>query len=76
MILQKLSRREREVFEFLVECHSNGEIAAALGISVKTVETHRERIMKKLEVHSLPKLIRLAAAAGILLQPTQPSSPS
>jgi DNA-binding NarL/FixJ family response regulator len=76
LLIQKLTRREREVFGFLVECYSNDEIAAALFIGVKTVQSHREHIMKKLDVHSLPKLIRLALSVGILAQPTHPSTPS
>ena len=49
--------------EFLADAHSNAEIAAALCISEKTVESHRGRIFKKLDVHSLVDLVRLAARA-------------
>jgi DNA-binding CsgD family transcriptional regulator len=61
--LSRLSRREREVFRFLADAHSNAEIGAALCISAKTVESHRGRIFKKLDVHSLVDLVRLAARA-------------
>ena len=62
--LSRLSKREREVFQFLADAHSNKEIGAALCISAKTVESHRGRIFKKLEVHSLVDLVRLAARAA------------
>jgi DNA-binding CsgD family transcriptional regulator len=61
--LSRLSKREREVFRFLADAHSNVEIGAALCISAKTVESHRGRIFKKLDVHSLVELVRLAARA-------------
>jgi DNA-binding NarL/FixJ family response regulator len=60
-LLARLSKREREVFRFLADAHSNAEIGAALCISAKTVESHRCRIFKKLDVHSLVDLVRLAA---------------
>lgn len=65
-ILAQLSSREREIFDLMVRGSSNGDIAAQLFISIKTVETHRTRIMKKLGVHSLGELIRLAARHGLL----------
>ena len=61
--LARLSKREREVFEFLADGHSNAEIGAALCISEKTVESHRGRIFKKLDLHSIVELVRLAARA-------------
>jgi DNA-binding NarL/FixJ family response regulator len=57
----KLSRRERDVFDLLVRGHSNQKISRLLGISTKTVETHRAHVLRKLEVHSLVDLIRFAA---------------
>ena len=63
--LARLSKREGEVFRFLAEGHSNAEIGAALCISAKTVESHRGRIFKKLDVHSLVELVRLAARGTI-----------
>jgi two-component system response regulator NreC len=56
-----LSRRERDVFELLVRGHSNRRIARFLGISPKTVETHRAHVLRKLGVHSIVDLIRFAA---------------
>ena len=51
--LERLSPREREVLQHIAEGASNKEIAAALGISVRTVETHRDSLMKKLGIHSV-----------------------
>jgi DNA-binding NarL/FixJ family response regulator len=65
-LLEVLSKREREVFGFVVEGHKNADIACALCISIKTVETHRGRIFKKLNVHSVDALVRVAARAGLL----------
>lgn len=61
-----LSAREREVFDLLVRGYSNIDAAHELFVSSKTVETHRCRIYRKLEVHSVGDLIRLAARHGLL----------
>jgi RNA polymerase sigma factor (sigma-70 family) len=64
--LEKLSRlttREREVLEHAVKGLHAKEIAAALGISPRTVEVHRTRIMEKLEVRNIAELVRFAVAA-------------
>jgi DNA-binding NarL/FixJ family response regulator len=61
-----LSTREREVFDLLVRGLTNEEVAHQLTISRRTVETHRSRILKKLNVHSVVELIRLAARHGLL----------
>jgi DNA-binding NarL/FixJ family response regulator len=55
-----LTTREREVLQLLAEGKSNKEVASALKISPKTVETHRARIMSKLDVHSVGGLVRYA----------------
>jgi len=55
-----LTPREREVVQLLAEGKSNKEIAASLGVSVHTAETHRSNIMHKLDTHSLSGLIRYA----------------
>ena len=62
--LERLTRREREVFELLIRGYSNDEIATNLFISRRTVETHRQRITRKLSAHSIPELQRLAARYG------------
>jgi DNA-binding NarL/FixJ family response regulator len=56
----QLSTREREILQLLAEGRSNRSAAALLGISIKTVETHRARIMDKLGVHSVAELVRFA----------------
>ena len=64
--LELLSAREREVFSLIIQGASNVAIATSLSISVKTVETHRIHINKKLLVHSTGELMRLAAVYGLL----------
>jgi len=61
-----LSPREKQVFVQIAEGRSNKEIAADLGISVRTVETHRENLMNKLNVHTPAALTRLAVARGLV----------
>jgi DNA-binding NarL/FixJ family response regulator len=65
-IVASLSVREREVFELVVAGYTNQRISSELFISVKTVETHRTRINKKLRVHSTVELLRLAALHGLV----------
>jgi len=62
----QLSAREREIFDLVVAGHGNQRIASELFISVKTVETHRARINRKLGVHSGVELVRFAALHGRL----------
>ncbi len=61
-----LTDRENEVFTMLAEGASNQEIAEALVISPKTVERHRENIMRKLNLHSRSELVRYAIRKGII----------
>jgi DNA-binding NarL/FixJ family response regulator len=67
--LDKLTVREREVFELTVSGRSTRDVAAELGISPRTVETHRARILRKLDAHSALDLVRLAASWGMLDKP-------
>jgi len=62
-----LSPREREVLKLLALGHTNQEIADQLLISVRTAETHRARIMKKLQLASRAELVRYAIATGLHL---------
>src|SRR5258708_40369083 len=62
----KLSDREREVLALIAEGRSNKEVASRLGIGVRTIETHRERIMRKLDIHSIAGLTRFAIANGLV----------
>ena len=55
-----LTPREREIVQLLAEGRSNKEVAATLGISAKTTETHRANIMLKLNLHSIAELVRYA----------------
>jgi two-component system nitrate/nitrite response regulator NarL len=64
--LAKLSEREREVLALIAEGKSNKEIAMHLGIGVRTIETHRERIMRKLDIHSVAGLTKFAIAHGMV----------
>jgi len=61
-----LSSREREIVQLLAEGRSNKEVARVLGISVKTAETHRSNIMRKMEFGSLADLIRFAVRNKII----------
>jgi DNA-binding NarL/FixJ family response regulator len=65
---EDLSKREREIFDLILRGFTNEGMARALFISVKTVETHRSHINRKLRVHSTGELIRLAAMHGLLPQ--------
>jgi two-component system, LuxR family, response regulator FixJ len=64
--LASLSAREREVLGLVAAGKANKEIAAALGLSPKTVEVHRAHVMAKMAVDSLAELIRVALLAGAI----------
>jgi DNA-binding NarL/FixJ family response regulator len=61
-----LTPREREVLQLLAEGKTNKEVAAVLGIGLKTVETHRMNLMAKLGLHSVVDLVRWAIRNGIV----------
>jgi DNA-binding NarL/FixJ family response regulator len=63
---ETLTSREREVLQLSAEGHTCGEIATRLGISTRTAETHRYRLMHKLSLHSQADLIRYALQRGII----------
>jgi two-component system, NarL family, response regulator NreC len=63
-----LTSRERQVLQLIGEGKSSKEIAALLGISLKTAESHRTRLMRKLDIHELASLVRYAIRRG-LVQP-------
>ena len=71
----QISAREREVLTAIAEGLSNKEIACRLGVGVRTIETHRERIMRKLNIHSIAGLTKFAIAKGLvpLQRDLQPS---
>jgi two-component system, NarL family, nitrate/nitrite response regulator NarL len=64
--LDQLTGREREVLAGVARGKTNKEIAADLGISHRTVETHRESMMRKLQIRTIAELTRFALAAGII----------
>jgi RNA polymerase sigma factor (sigma-70 family) len=61
-----LSEREREIFQLIAEGRSNKEVAEMLGISLATVETHRARILEKLDVHNTAELVLYAVRRGVI----------
>ncbi len=62
----QLSERERQILQLVAEGHTNRQIATALGITPKTVDTHRTRLMTKLGIHDTPGLVRYAIRKGIV----------
>jgi len=63
--LDRLSPREREILQLVVEARSSAEIAAILSLSPKTVETYRSRLMDKLGIGDLPGLVKFAIQHGL-----------
>ncbi len=68
----KLTSREAEVLQLIAEGYANKQIADVLGISIKTVEKHRQQLMGKLNIHEIAGLTRYAIARGVV----ETSSPS
>jgi len=64
--LSGLTARQREILQLIAEGRSTKEIAADLGVSVKTVETHRAQLMERLDIHDIPGLVRFAIRAGLV----------
>ena len=64
--LAQLTARERDVLEGIASGETNKEIASRYGISPRTVETHRESLMRKLEIHTVAGLTRLAVEEGLV----------
>ncbi len=65
-LLERLTPRQREVFEVLVQGQSTKQIGLALNISVKTVESHRAQIMERLDIHDITGLVRYAIKVGVV----------
>ncbi len=63
--IESLSEREREVLQLVVEGRSSAQIASAINLSPKTVETYRSRIMQKLDVHDVAGLVKFALQHGV-----------
>jgi DNA-binding NarL/FixJ family response regulator len=64
--IRPLTSRESEVLQLVAEGSANKQVAAALGISIKTVEKHRQHLMDKLNIHDTASLTRYAIAAGVI----------
>ena len=64
--LDQLTPREREVMRLVAEGYTNREIAQLLAISPKTVDTHRTSLMRKLDLHDVQALTRLAVRRGLV----------
>ena len=62
----RLTPRQREIVQLLAEGKSSKEVAVALGLSVKTAETHRANIMRRLDCHSVSELVRYAIRNNII----------
>ena len=65
-VKQVLTTRQREILQLLAEGKSSKEVAADLGLSLKTVETHRVNIMRRLDCHSVTELVRYAVRNRII----------
>jgi two-component system, NarL family, response regulator NreC len=64
--VDRLTAREREILQLLAEGKTTKDIATALELSVHTVDAHRGRVMKKLDLHSTGELVRLAMRKGLI----------
>lgn len=64
--LDSLTPRERDVFLPLTQGYTNREIAEQLGVSIKTVDLYRARVMRRMQADNLPELVGMAIAAGLL----------
>jgi DNA-binding NarL/FixJ family response regulator len=64
--LEMLTDREREVLQLIAEGLSSKEIAVRLGVSLKTVDSHRSNLMEKLDIHRVSGLVRFAIRAGLV----------
>jgi DNA-binding NarL/FixJ family response regulator len=64
--LEGLTQRQREILQLVAEGRSTKEIAAILDVSIKTIETHRARLMERLDIHDVPGLVRFAIRSGLV----------
>jgi DNA-binding NarL/FixJ family response regulator len=69
---EELTHRESQIVQLLTRGRSNREVASILGISVKTVETHRTTVMRKLGVHSIVKLVHYAVRNNLVTSRFEP----
>lgn len=71
---EKLSTRERQVLQLIAEGKTNRQVAEILGLATKTVDTHRTRLMRKLNIHDQTSLVKFAIQQGIIQLPRSASS--
>ena len=64
--LDRLTPRQREILQLIAEGRSTKQIAETLSVSVKTVETHRQALMGRLEIYDVPGLVRYAIRVGMV----------
>ena len=64
--LEQLTPRQREILQLLAEGKNTKEVAYDLGVSVKTVESHRLQLMERLNIHDIPGLVRYAVRSGLV----------
>ena len=64
--LESLPRRQREILQLIAEGRTTKEIAGIFEVSVKTIETHRARLMERLDIHDVPGLVRFAIRSGLV----------
>jgi DNA-binding NarL/FixJ family response regulator len=72
----RLTSRETEILQLIAEGHANKQIADVLGITVKTVEKHRQELMDKLNIHNIASLTRYAVSHRLIQVPSAPFTPS
>jgi len=65
-LFERLTPRQTEIVQLIAEGHRNADIAAILGMSIKTVETHRTQLMARLDVHDVTGLVRYAIRVGLV----------
>ncbi|AQT09020.1 response regulator transcription factor [Pseudomonas protegens] len=65
-LLESLTPREKDVLLPLVQGYTNREIAEQLGVSIKTIDLYRSRVMKRMQAEHLPELVGMAIAAGLV----------
>ena len=63
---EQLTPRQREILQLIAEGNSSKDIAVVLGLSVRTVETHRAQLMDRLDIHDVPGLVRYALRTGMV----------
>jgi DNA-binding NarL/FixJ family response regulator len=64
--LERLTPRQREILQLIAEGHTNRAIAGLLGISIKTVDSHRTQLMETLDIHDVASLVRFALRVGLV----------